>query len=304
MGKESLTGNLPSNASLSYPMDYLSTTVEISPLPNWNKDIWQPLQKEGYFSMALSESGQKKFLNHFEFLKQKFKISGFYTVRSANNFPSDCGLASSASSFAALTEAAYKLSGEMTYKNELPHLSQSGSGSSCRSFSNTWCLWEGQSVSDIDLPQKNLLHAVVLLEEGKKMISSSEAHVRIKTSENNSGRASRANSRLKNLLQALRDNHWQSAYEITWAEFWDMHVLFETSQPPFSYMTERSLKFLRRVQDSWKVTSDGPLVTMDAGANVHLLWREDQKELAASSVQLWSKDFKILTDPKISGSKK
>jgi diphosphomevalonate decarboxylase len=81
-------------------------------------------------------------------------------------------------------------------------------------------------------------------------------------------------------MEALRTGEWQQAYEICWAEFWDMHALFETSEPHFSYMQPESLIVLRRLEQMWHEEKDGPLVTMDAGANVHLLWRHDQKNKA------------------------
>ena len=60
-----------------------------------------------------------------------------------------------------------------------------------------------------------------------------------------------------------------------------MHALFETSNPAFGYMRSGSLDVLNFVREQvWGKLGDGPLVTMDAGANVHLLYREDQADLA------------------------
>jgi diphosphomevalonate decarboxylase len=78
------------------------------------------------------------------------------------------------------------------------------------------------------------------------------------------------------LIQALKENQWQEAFEITWAEFWDMHAMFETSSPSFGYFDLGSIEVLQKVREFWKKQGDGPLVTMDAGANVHLLYRADQ----------------------------
>ena len=59
-----------------------------------------------------------------------------------------------------------------------------------------------------------------------------------------------------------------------------MHALFSTCQQSFSYMTEKTLEILDQLQTGWKKNQDGPIVTMDAGPNIHLLYRSDQKELA------------------------
>src|SRR4051812_36449706 len=91
MGKTG-EGNLPANASLSYTLEHLRSFVTIEPCSG--KDAWQPLAN--FPALALSIAGQEKYLAHFQRLKERWKIPGFYTVRSANNFPADCGLASSA----------------------------------------------------------------------------------------------------------------------------------------------------------------------------------------------------------------
>jgi len=56
--------------------------------------------------------------------------------------------------------------------------------------------------------------------------------------------------------------------------------LFPTCDKPFSYITDESTKVLNSLQDVWQSTGDGPLITMDAGPNIHLLYREDQSDLA------------------------
>ena len=57
-----------------------------------------------------------------------------------------------------------------------------------------------------------------------------------------------------------------------------MHSLFETAKPPFKYKKDTTQKVLNCVKDYWKKNDEGPLVTMDAGANIHLLYRPDQKD--------------------------
>lgn len=40
----------------------------------------------------------------------------------------------------------------------------------------------------------------------------------------------------------------------------------------------------------------GPLVTMDAGANVHLLYQRDQRELAWELEKLWKSRFSVFSN--------
>jgi diphosphomevalonate decarboxylase len=201
-------------------------------------------------------------------------------------------LASSASSFAALTRAAYDLarrhdSALSLPESELSRLSRRGSGSSCRSFFSPWALWreEGAEAASLDL---KLEHAVVIVESRAKAVSSSLAHRRVETSLLYPGRAERASRRLAELLAALKAvaetadgaDAWRAAMEICWSEFWDMHALFETSRPAFGYMTEESSRVLNRLREVWREEGDGPLITMDAGPNVHLLLRPEQTTAA------------------------
>jgi diphosphomevalonate decarboxylase len=84
------------------------------------------------------------------------------------------------------------------------------------------------------------------------------------------------------------------ARQIVWDEFIDMHRLFETSQPAFSYMTDASKKVLEDCQGMWNKWQDGPLVTMDAGANVHMLFRNDQKKHFENYREHFKSQFKTL----------
>ncbi|PWU15744.1 MAG: hypothetical protein C5B49_11475, partial [Bdellovibrio sp.] len=104
-------------------------------------------------------------------------------------------------------------------------------------------------------------------------------HQRCRTSLLFAGRVARAEQRLKRLLSAFRAQDWQACFELVWAEFWDMHALFETSEPSFGYLRPQTLTVLAAVKEFWRDHHDGPLATLDAGPNVHLLWRADQEKL-------------------------
>jgi diphosphomevalonate decarboxylase len=291
MGKTSQTSNLPSNASFSYTLEHLRSFVVIE--PGGDKDEWKPL--EGFQQIQLSETGLAKFLRHFDRLKTQWRIQGHYVIRSANNFPSDCGLASSASSFAALTLAAARLAEKLKPElkltvAELSKRSRGGSGSSCRSFFSPWALWRDEGAEPVDLDLQ-MDHAVILVEDAVKSVSSSEAHKRVVTSALFKGRNERAEQRLNKLLSMLKHNRWREAYEICWAEFWDMHALFETSEPNFGYMRPGTLEALNHLRGIWQSENDGPIVTLDAGANIHVLIRPDQREKAKE----WLSRFKTIS---------
>lgn len=275
MGKSA--DNIPLNPSLSFTLDKFKTRVEFDLLEGANQDEWDASQN-------INEADQVRFLKHLSFLKETFGIKENFRVRSQNDFPSHCGLASSASSFAALTLCAAKAASELkgadfTDPTKVNLLSRKGSGSSCRSFFKPFALWDVEGARPIELCGIKFLHQVVVVDAARKEISSSEAHKRVLTSRLWNGRPERARNRLEKLVEALKHNSWKDAYEITWDEFWDMHELFETSAPSFGYMKDSSQRVLKLVRELWNTEGDGPLVTMDAGPNVHLLYREDQREL-------------------------
>ncbi len=285
MGKSDSNQNLPDNASLSYTLNNLLSFVKLEQISG-KDDFWESLDVPGVNTVNLSQAAQQRFLKHLAFLKEHFQYQGSFIVRSANNFPMGSGLASSASSFAALTKcvclALSELTGQaMPDTAEQAQLSRQGSGSSCRSFYSPWAMWKGDTVEAIELPYDELIHQVIVISHDEKAVSSSLAHQRVKSSPDYPARAERAEHNLKALLDAFQDKDWTAAYKICWREFQDMHKLFSTSAEPFSYMTEPTLDALKALQLLWEQKGDGPLVTMDAGPNIHLLYRPDQKEMAS-----------------------
>lgn len=303
MGKIDTKTNKPANSSFSFCLDKLKTHVRIKKNPELQSDSWKFYERPDLRPLKLSEKGRNKFLNHFSYLKKEFKIEGYFEIESANNFPSDCGLASSASSFAALTLATHDWmiknsdTPKMAYlSKELAKLSQKGSGSSCRSFFSPWSLWHASGAESIQIPYQNLKHQVLLCDESVKQVSSSDAHVRVLTSDLFKGRVERAETRLQKLIESLRSENWKTSFEICWNEFWDMHTLFHTSVPAFMYMNERTMRALRILHDEWLKSGDGPLITMDAGSNIHLLYRADQVEIYQSIIDKFITEFSIWSD--------
>ncbi len=289
MGKTDVKSNIPTNPSMSYTVDYLKTHIEIT---ENNVDDWQLL--DGYYPLALSEEGKEKFLRFFLLLKNELQIAGNFLLKSANTFPADAGLASSASSFAALTKGAWELcklqhgdraqsillkNSDLQVNEALARISRLGSGSSCRSFFEGFCKWEKERVTSMNFPYKDLHHIVFLLEEGKKEVSSSDAHRRVPTSPNFLNRIQRAEDRQVRLEKSLLASDWDTSRKIVWDEFIDMHNLFETADPPFSFITDESKKLLAALLLNYEKDGSGPIVTMDAGPNIHLFFNNEQKQM-------------------------
>jgi diphosphomevalonate decarboxylase len=271
MGKIS-QGNAAANSSLSYASPAFFSRVDLT------------VSEHDYYvndDNKLGASEVKRFLRHLQYIKSYYGFDGCFAVGSKNSFPASCGIASSASSFAALTlcaaSAIATISGQKPPAPDvLASLSRVGSGSSCRSFHGSWALWRGDKVSAIEFSGLSLEHFVVVVSDKKKPVSSSAAHARVISSSLFEGRRERAEQRITELIPALSRVSWAAAFDLVWAEFWDMHALFETSMPSFGYLLPSSIYVLNFVRDFWHEHGDGPLVTVDAGPNIHLLFRDDQ----------------------------
>ncbi len=279
MGKESGGGNVATNPSLSMTISAFRTSVEIEKIDG-TEDRWELLAG----SSPLRAESAKRFLDFFTRIKNEQEVKGSFLVRSGNNFPSDAGLASSASSFAALTMAACQAFSDIKKQPSLPleqqaMLSRTGSGSSCRSFFGPWCAWEGSRIGTVPSKLVPLVDLVAVIDTGYKKISSSEAHKRVQSSPLFEGRSQRAQQRITALKECLSSGDYRRVSEISWAELWDMHSLFHTSDVPFFYLSPLSMSVLRWSEDRWEKKGHGPVATVDAGPNVHLLVPAEEKEM-------------------------
>ncbi len=273
----------PVNSSLSYTLKNLVSGVELEPVEQ-PADLWEPLRGEEWQTLSMNMKEQERFLSFFQKLKKLFNLKGCFKVRSGNNFPKSSGAASSASSFSALTKAVYQQAvkegrTEPLGDEQLALISRGGSGSSCRSFFSPWCLWDKNSVRSLSFPCDTLIHHLILTSDREKKVSSSSAHQRVQSSPYFEGRSERAENRLHLLMKNMKEKNWKVMKQIAQEEFEDMHNLFESSRPSFSYLTEKSRKILKILDRFWEEKQDGPLITMDAGPHIHLLYRPDQMHL-------------------------
>lgn len=290
MGKTDHDANMALNSSISMTLWDFTSEVEIS--QHEGEDCWEPLPYTD-----LPKSAGERFL---QFLKKQKEVAGVkenFKVRSGNSFPNDCGLASSASSFAALTSAMYLAFSELKGTDfpepgELAMISRQGSGSSCRSFFSPWCKWQGDQVTEVKSKLPELRDFVLLFHDGPKAVSSSEAHKRVQTSPLINGRAERANERTEAAEKAIGKGDFETVADIAWADLWEMHSMFHTSNPPFTYFEADTMAALKFVENEWQRNGKKIIATIDAGPNVHLL--VDEKDADALREQLQENRFKFL----------
>jgi diphosphomevalonate decarboxylase len=300
MGKRDGSANLPENSSLSMTLDRLATWVSARSDGGSTGLALEPGVPEGAPSHTrvpdLSEAGHDKVLRHATLARAEaerilpahgleYAFTQDLTLRTGNTFPEASGIASSASSFAGITLAvtlacardadafARAWSQDFGLRRELARVSRRGSGSSCRSFEGPWVKWEDESAQSIELPTSSALpslaHFVLLISSEAKQVSSSQAHARVKGSPLWNGRVARATGRLVDLESALKSGDLASISRISWTEAWEMHSLFHTASEPFTYWKPGTLAALQWLAPFVR-SSAPPIVTMDAGPNVHV----------------------------------
>lgn len=312
MGKLPGGVNLPENPSISMTLSNLATYLEIKvlPAPSFSRR-WVPEVPSGGKgdSPNLDRAGEEKFLAHFDRCVSRLSDTpptGAVEIRSANTFPHSAGIASSASSFAALTlacaglvardrktfEEKFKTDG--SFRAELARLSREGSGSSCRSFDGPFVAWEKEQVQVLPSRLPPLSDLVVVISSGQKKVGSSEAHARVKSSPHWQGRVARAGSRFAKLGQAITGGNFQELSEIADADFRDMHQLFETAVPSFSYFAEGTTQVLDFIEE---IASPSEVaVTMDAGPNVHVVVPQAEEAHWKRKLSLQFPEYPILVD--------
>jgi len=323
MGKSVTEGNLPANSSLSMTLDRLCTLacVRLSDSSGlrWLPELFSGKEQvDGMQALipSLSDKGRERILRHVQRVLEQapsvLKGAGLsvhlpagLSLAAANTFPAASGIASSASSFAAVTLAVAAALAEdpalfwrewdksSRLREGLAVISRQGSGSSCRSMQGPFVRWsEEQAHAVVGTTLQPLVDLVLLAGREEKEVSSSEAHKRVLSSPLWAGRTSRAESRVGQVEQLLREGDWNSLTRLVWQESMEMHSLFHTSEPPFTYWLPRSLEIIRGLSQFISVGAGpaglpAPLVTMDAGPNVHVL-------VPADSAAAWKRELAVL----------
>jgi diphosphomevalonate decarboxylase len=322
MGKVDPERNLPANPSLSMTLSSLCTYVELRAVQGSGLRFVREVPEGGKGqSPALTAAGEEKFLGHLgkamdrapELLAAHRLAAGnipaHVEIRTSNTFPAAAGIASSASSFAALTLAAIvfharsseefrtRYSEDSALRRSLASLSREGSGSSCRSFEGPFVAWDEDRTERVESALRPLSDLVIVVSASAKAVGSTEAHRRVRTSPNWDDRTKRAANRFVDLKNALIKGNFAGLREIADADFRDMHLLFETSVPPFSYFAPGTTAVL-----DFLAGESGIAVTMDAGPNVHVIVPQNEEEHWRLKIAARFPEFPILVDREGSGA--
>lgn len=286
-GKRNKTLNLPVNSSLSISLGSLGSATEIKLSTHHYDELFlnnERVDPESTF--------YRRVIDFIDLIRPSRDLN--LKVYTFNSIPTAAGLASSASGFAALTMALNDFFGFNLSRKNMSILARMGSGSAARSLYEGFVRWNrGYSENGLDSYAEPLSETWESLRVGivevtdtpKKVNSRQGMNQTTETSMLYRNWADQAESDLKKIELAIKDNNFQLLGETAEHNACTMHATMISSFPPLLYWLPQTVAVIHKVH---QLRAEGLPVyfTIDAGPNVKLLfeatYEEDLKQHFAS----------------------
>lgn len=286
---------IPANPSISYTLNHCKTNTSMEFLADENFSVQTFLA--GHEEVKFAEKIEKYFKNIEQYIP--WILKGKYIIKTENTFPHSSGIASSASGFGAIAKCLMKLdeefSGNTSEEESLrkaSFLARLGSGSACRSLYNGLVVWgasdevEGSSDlfavkypdSEIHEVFKNFNDWVLLIHEGQKSVSSTVGHGLMNTNPYAERRFQEARENFVPMKQILKGGHMEHFIKLVEHEALTLHAMMMMSDPAFILMKTGTMEVINKIWEFRKQTGLPLFFTLDAGANVHVLFPKDASE--------------------------
>ncbi|MGE6396355.1 diphosphomevalonate/mevalonate 3,5-bisphosphate decarboxylase family protein [Chryseobacterium scophthalmum] len=286
---------IPANPSISFTLNHCKTNTEMEFLANETFSVQTFLA--GNEEVKFAEKIEKYFKNIEQYLP--WILKGKYVIRTENTFPHSSGIASSASGFGAIAKCLMKLDESFSGKNsdeesltKASFLARLGSGSACRSLYNGLVVWgesdEVEGSSDLFAVQypnseiydifKDFNDWVLLIHEGVKSVSSTVGHGLMNTNPYAERRFQEARENFVPMKEILKSGDMQNFIKLVEHEALTLHAMMMMSDPAFILMKTGTLEVINKIWDFRRETDLPLFFTLDAGANVHLLFPNDGSE--------------------------
>lgn len=283
---------IPANPSISYTLNHCKTNTSVEFLADESFSVQTFLA--GNEEKKFAEKIEKYFRNIEEYVP--WILKGKYIIKTENTFPHSSGIASSASGFGAIAKCLMELDGifsgttdEDSKLKKASFLARLGSGSACRSLYNGLIVWgetkEVAGSSDLfAVPYPNEeIHSmfkkfndwVLLIHEGEKSVSSTVGHGLMKTNPYAERRFQEAHENFTTLKEILKTGDMRNFIKLVEHEALTLHAMMMMSDPAFILMKTGTLEVINKIWEFRKATGLDLFFTLDAGANVHLLFPED-----------------------------
>ncbi|SHJ43548.1 diphosphomevalonate decarboxylase [Maribacter aquivivus] len=290
---------IPANPSISFTLAACVTKTSVQ--------YKKKAKKSEEFSFDLFFEGEAKeefkpkintFLKRIEvylpFLKEYH-----FVINTSNSFPHSSGIASSASGMSALALCFMEMErtflknlSEEHFNRKVSFLSRLGSGSACRSIEGPLVQWgetasiEGSSnLFGIKYPYKvhevfnNFHDTILLVDKGEKQVSSTVGHELMHGHPFAAQRFDQAHTNLEKLKSVLTDGSLDTFINIVESEALTLHAMMMTSNPYFILMKPNTLSIINAIWKFRQESNTHVCFTLDAGANVHVLYPENEKDI-------------------------
>lgn len=300
-GKKDPIKMIPATSSISLTLENLFTETEISFITRE-----EAIEKTGQASDLLYINGE---LQNEEQIKKITKVINLFRddrnqlvkIDTTNNMPTEAGLSSSSSGLSAAIKACNKLFDKNLSREELAQISKFASGSSSRSFFGPIGMWDKDTgeVSEVKTDLK-LAMIVLVLNEEKKIISSRKGMALcMETSTSFDEWIRQSEIDFENMKKYLSEGDFSKVGDLTEENALRMHETTKNSNPPFTYLTEKSFEAMEYVKELRK-QGERCYFTMDAGPNVKVLCLEEDferlKDIFGKKYKIIASKCKVISD--------
>ncbi|WP_111682256.1 diphosphomevalonate/mevalonate 3,5-bisphosphate decarboxylase family protein [Winogradskyella tangerina] len=286
---------IPQNPSISFTLSNCKTITEVTYVKKDSSDFSFDVIFEGVKNEAFKpkiETFFKRIEAYVPFLKDYH-----FTIDTSNTFPHSSGIASSASGMSALAMCLMSIEQELgaQYSEEFvikkaSFLARLGSGSACRSIEGELVVW-GQNDStdssdlygikfdgDIHPNFKNYQDTILLVDKGEKQVSSTVGHKLMHGHPFADERFKQAHDNLAKLKSIFASGDLENFVKIVESEALTLHAMMMTSMPYFILMKPNTLEVINKIWAYRKANNSNVCFTLDAGANVHVLYPESEQD--------------------------
>ncbi len=282
---------LPTNASISFTLNHCKTQTEVDVFP---KSTIDKFDFEVYFEGELAPNFRPKINSFFHKIEDycPFLSNYKFVIKTNNTFPHSSGIASSASGMAALAKCLIQLEqlavssqSDVYWEQKASFLARLGSGSACRSTHGNLVIWgehpeipQSSNLFGVTFPFKVHDHfkafadTILLVDKGQKQVSSSIGHQLMHNHPFSEQRFQQAQDHLAQLKKVLQSGDYEAFFKLVEMEALSLHAMMMTSSPYFILMRPNTLQIIEEIW-TFRASTQMPLgFTLDAGANVHLLY--------------------------------
>lgn len=175
------------------------------------------------------------------------------------------------------------------FNQKASFLARLGSGSACRSIEGDLIVWgeneaiEGSSdLFGVKYPYevhavfKNYQDTILLVDKGEKQVSSTVGHNLMHGHPYAQNRFQQAHDNLKKLKPILASGDLNGFIALIESEALTLHAMMMTSMPYFILMKPNTLQIINKIWEFRQETGLHISFTLDAGANVHILYPESE----------------------------